>query len=133
MEDRIKHLEMIQAVIGRLSQHSFLIKGWSVTLVAAIIALSADGSDERFVWMAYFASFAFWCLDGHFLRTEKLFRALYDDVRQPGTEVPPFSMDTSRYKATCPNTLKVCFSWTLFLFHATVFASVILMMIVIVF
>ena len=34
MENKRAHLEMIQAVITRMAGNSFLIKGWSVTLVA---------------------------------------------------------------------------------------------------
>ncbi len=35
-----KHLEFLQAVITRMAGNSFLIKGWSVTLVAALLALT---------------------------------------------------------------------------------------------
>lgn len=34
-EDQRKYLEMIQAVIARLASNSFILKGWSVTLVGA--------------------------------------------------------------------------------------------------
>jgi hypothetical protein len=30
-ERRVKHLEMIQAVVARLGNNAFLIKGWSIT------------------------------------------------------------------------------------------------------
>ena len=40
-EARVQHLELIQGVIGRMGQNSFLLKGWSVTLVTALIALAA--------------------------------------------------------------------------------------------
>jgi hypothetical protein len=33
-ESELKHLEFIQGVIARLANNSFLLKGWSVTLVA---------------------------------------------------------------------------------------------------
>jgi len=35
-EDQRKHLELIQAVITRMAGNSFLIRGWSVTLVSAL-------------------------------------------------------------------------------------------------
>lgn len=41
-DNKVKHLEMIQAVINRMAQNSFLLKGWSVVLTAAIFALAAD-------------------------------------------------------------------------------------------
>ena len=46
MESKIAYLQMIQAVIARMAGNSFLIKGWSVTLVAALFAL-ADCQHER--------------------------------------------------------------------------------------
>ena len=41
-DKKLKHLEFVQNVITRMNTNSFLIKGWSVTLVAAIFALSAE-------------------------------------------------------------------------------------------
>jgi hypothetical protein len=38
-----KHLELIQAVISRMAGNSFLLKGWSVTLAAALLALGYLG------------------------------------------------------------------------------------------
>ena len=77
-EDRRKHLEMIQAVITRMAGNSFLIRGWTVTLVAALFALAADKANRSFVVIAYFPSIAFWCLDAYYLAQERRFRALYD-------------------------------------------------------
>ncbi|WP_373482985.1 hypothetical protein [Acetobacterium sp.] len=40
MENKTKHLEMIQSVISRMAGNSFTLKGWAVTLIAGIFALS---------------------------------------------------------------------------------------------
>ena len=40
---------------------------------------------------------AFWLLDGYFLWQERLFRALYDDVRTASSLVPLMSMDVRPY------------------------------------
>ena len=37
-ENRLRYLEAIQRIIDRLSNCSFLLKGWAVTLVAALVA-----------------------------------------------------------------------------------------------
>ena len=37
MESKIRHLEMIQGVINRLSTNSFLLKGWSLSLITGLI------------------------------------------------------------------------------------------------
>ena len=39
-EKKLKHLELTQGVLNRLANNSALLKGWSVTLVAALLALS---------------------------------------------------------------------------------------------
>lgn len=42
-DDLPDHLEMIQAVIERHARNSFLLKGWSLTLVAAVFLLAVRG------------------------------------------------------------------------------------------
>ena len=128
MERKIAHLEMLQAVITRMGANSFLLKGWSITLVAALFALAADKTNIYFVYLAYFPVAMFWFLDGYFLRQERLFRKLYDRVRSLSEEEIDFSMDTTPVASQVDGWLKVCFSSTLLAFHGTVFASVVLVM-----
>ncbi len=40
-----KHLELIQAVVDRHARSSFLLKGWSVTLVSAIVLLAVRSQE----------------------------------------------------------------------------------------
>jgi hypothetical protein len=80
--EQIKHLELIQAVVSRMASNSFLLKGWSVTLSAALVGLAA-GKDAnlKFAVLAVFAPLLFWGLDEYYLRQERLFRKLYDHIR----------------------------------------------------
>ena len=39
LEKVVKHLEMTQGIINRLANNSFLLKGWSMTLVVAATLL----------------------------------------------------------------------------------------------
>ena len=50
MEQKMKHLEFIQNVITRMNSNSFLIKGWAITLVSALFALAANGSNIHYVF-----------------------------------------------------------------------------------
>ena len=34
----VKHLEFIQGVVNRLGGNSFLLKGWSMTVLAAVLS-----------------------------------------------------------------------------------------------
>ncbi|EOY4610661.1 hypothetical protein ACP52F_003544 [Vibrio cholerae] len=77
-EDKRLHLELIQNVVSRMATNSFSIKGWTVTLVAALMALSAATASEKlFFFIAYVPAFAFWILDSYFLSLEKIYRKIY--------------------------------------------------------
>lgn len=80
-ENKIKHLEFILNVITRMNSNSFMIKGWCVTLVAALFALAAKDSEVKFAIIAYIVIPTFWVVDGFFIIREKHFRELYNQVR----------------------------------------------------
>ena len=90
--DRVKHLEMLQPVISRMASNSFALKGWSVTLTAALLGLAAHGSNPGFAIVAFYPALAFWGLDAYYLRQERRFRALYDAVRT-NADVQAFCMN----------------------------------------
>ncbi len=79
-EKKLKHLEFIQNVITRMNTNSFMIKGWAVTLVAALFALSDKTHQHHLYLIAFIPVPLFWLLDGFFLATEKRFRELYKKV-----------------------------------------------------
>lgn len=91
-EDHRKHLEMLQAVITRMAQNSFAIKGWSVTLVTALLAFQQRDSDRRFALLAVVAAAFFAVLDAYYLAVERSYRDLYNRVAS-GQEPRPFVME----------------------------------------
>lgn len=119
---------MIQGVISRMAHCSFLIKGWSVTLVTALFALAAAGTNQKFILLAYFPAFAFWSLDAYFLRQERLFRKLFDRVRTLPEEEVEYSLDASTEEAEVPRKALVAFSSTLLTFHGTIAGTIVLVM-----
>lgn len=128
-EDAIKHLEFIQNAITRMANNSFLLKGWTVTLVAALFALAAQNANPNFVYLAFFPLIAFWFLDAYYLRQERLFRALYNEVRKNDENTiqsEPFTMDTSPFKKTEKCWLQVMVSYTLGIFYLMIMLTVLL-------
>jgi len=125
MNLKVKHLEMIQVIISRMANSSFLLKGWSVVLVSALFALAAKDAEISFIFTAYFPALAFWILDGYFLGQERLFRKLYDQIRLTEEDKIDFSMDrssiTKKYEW-----LKAIFSKTLFIFHGAILGTIII-------
>ena len=81
----LKHLDYVQDAIGRMSNHSFTIKGWAVTIAAALLALGSQASHPAGLsGIAIGATLVFWGLDSYYLRQERLYRKLYDAVRAGG-------------------------------------------------
>lgn len=126
----IEHLKLIQGVINRMARNSFLLKGWSVVLISAFFALAAANSKIYFVFLSYFPLVVFWILDGYFLWQERLFRALYDYVRKLQEEDVDFSMNTGIVEKQVSPWANVVFSNTLLLFYGTIFASILIVMII---
>ncbi|MGE0407580.1 MAG: hypothetical protein AB7O65_14900, partial [Candidatus Korobacteraceae bacterium] len=97
MENKLKHLEFIQSAINRMASNLFLLKGWTITLIAALFALATKDSDRVYFLIAYIPAVMFWVLDGYFLSQERRFRSLYDYVRKLEDNQIDFSMDTSLF------------------------------------
>lgn len=131
MEAKLKHLELVQGVINRMAGNSFLLKGWSVTLVSALFALAAKDSTQFFIYLAYFPCLTFWSLDGFFLWQEKMYRKLYQEVTQKPPETIDFDLNAEKYKSEVDSWFSVCFSTTLKMFHGTIFGVIVLIMLLI--
>ena len=93
---------MIQNTITRMANNSFLLKGWAVTLLAGIFALVWEKDGLLHYLLAYIPVFMFWFLDAYYLQQERLYRGLYDEVRQSGTNIlfsmsPPSTSTKNSY------------------------------------
>lgn len=124
MSDKHKHMEFIQSVINRMAHNSFLIKGWSIVLVSALFALSANNTNEKYIFLAYFPVIIFWGLDAYFLSQERKFRALYDVVRQKKENEIDFSMNTSEVKKEGLNWVDSFLSRTIWPFYGVLGVSI---------
>lgn len=99
MSDKtFKHLDYIHNTINRMSNSSFLIKGWTISVVSILFIFSDDKMNGRFLLIAIIAVLIFWYLNGFFLQQERKFRALYDKVRKLSENEIDFSMSTDDFK-----------------------------------
>ena len=99
MEKKLKHLEFIQNAINRMANNSFIIKGWCITLVVALIALlEKENINKDYIPFSFIPLLFFWFLDAFFLKTERQYRRLYADVSKKGKKEIDFSMDITPYK-----------------------------------
>jgi hypothetical protein len=130
----IKHLELVQSVINRMSINSFVLKGWTVTVASALLALIVSNSQPLFGTIVLFTVLSFWGLDAYYLRQERLFRRLYDDVRRGGLSetsiVPPFSLSTAPYRPLVYSWFRTLWTRSVVGLHGVVVIGVILALIV---
>jgi hypothetical protein len=96
-EKKLKHLELIQGVIGRMGGNLFTLRGWMITLAVALsVAFLEVGRNELQIILAIVV-LIFWIHDAYFLSLERSYRCLYDKVRKLKEDDIDFSMDTSEF------------------------------------
>ncbi len=125
-----KHLEFIQNIINRMSNNSFLLKGWNVTVSSAVLVLIISNPNPLFAIVALLSSLSFWGLDAYYLRQERLFRSLYDDLRVSSNikkekKVEVFSLDTEKYETLVPSWFRTLWSKSIIWLHGVIIAVVI--------
>ena len=120
-----KEIDLIQNVINRMANNSFLIKGWSITLISAIILLTITPA-ERF--LSLLPLIGFWFLDSYFLRQERLYRKLYEWViaNRLNSSQYLFSLNATRFNSDVPTFFKTLISKTLLLFYFSLFLGIII-------
>lgn len=129
----IKHLEMIEAVIDRMAQNSFHLKGWAVTIVSLISAILISGNDRRLMILLLLPLISFWILDAHYLQLERKYQILYRNVIDDDSDAE-FSMDIRKIRISEEDkprisTLGCMFSKTERCFYGFILAAVIVLVI----
>lgn len=109
MENKVKHLEMIESVIDRMGHNSFQLKGWAVTLMSIVGALSAKGSDKSFMLLGLIPLIAFWFLDSYYLQLERKYRVMFEQVRAKDEADIDFDMNLKHVHYSEEDLKKVCF------------------------
>ena len=130
VEKKLKHLEMIQNIITRLANNSFSLKGWTVIFIAAVLGFAIKESDPNYIPLVLFPIFAFWGLDGYYLRQEKLFRSLYDKVRKLDEQDINFEMDISSTEDEVDSWRSVCVSRTILGFYGPILIVILILILI---
>jgi hypothetical protein len=128
-----KEIDLIQGVINRMANNSFMLKGWLISLIAVVLALSKDSllsCDTNLILLILcFPIIIFWYLDAFFLHREKCYRELYDWViknRMSSTE-NLYSLDFRPHKKKVKSIFRIMFSQTLFPFYGLAFLLLIIL------
>jgi hypothetical protein len=135
-ETKIRYLEMIQSVINRMASNSFLLKGWSVTLVTGILSLTGNKDEMNYFLLVYIPIIVFWLLDAYYLQLERKYRRLFEKVRDSNDIRIPFEMNLKRVRYLFNNDkskkkfsyIHCLFSPTEFLFYVPVAVAILIIL-----
>jgi len=129
-----KEIDLIQGVITRMANNSFMLKGWLISLIAVVLALSKDSllsCDLKLILLILcFPIIIFWYLDAFFLHREKCYRELYDWViknRMTSNE-KLYSLDFRPHQKKVKSIFRIMFSQTLFPFYGLAFSLLVILM-----
>jgi len=125
-EYMLKEIDIIQDIIKQMAFNSFMIKGWTITLV--VVSLLLKGTEKYQVWIAFIPLLVFWFLDAYFLRQERMYRILYDWVinNRLKTEEYLLDMKTRRFENEVQSIPRIMFSITLGWFYGSIAILVII-------
>ena len=90
-EDKRAYLQMLQEPICRMSTISAIFKGFAATIVAGISAISYASTNIWVLGLSFLPVLAFAVLDVYYLKLERKFRFLFEQVRMHKHEID-FSM-----------------------------------------
>lgn len=136
MENKVKHLEMIEKIIERMAKNCFQLKGWAMTLVALVGALGAkEGSEPKYMLLAFIPILAFWPLDAFYVQQERRYKALYREVTEIEESKIDFNLNTRLVKYTDDEAKRICFCKCMFsvselLFYIPLTAALIVLAII---
>ncbi len=128
MEKKLKHLDFLQLIITRMNVNSFLLKGWTVTLVSALFAFAAKDTNISYVLITYISTPLFWSLDGYYLSQERQYRSLYDAVRLKDDSVIDFDLNARMYYKGRNTWSSSILSKTLVLYYGTLILITLIVM-----
>ena len=128
MDDtKMKHLEFIQSIITRMANNSFMIKGWTITILAAIFLLADKETNINFVFVALIPTLFFFFLDAYYLQLERKYRKLYNLV-STGKSVESMSLQVlSSAKEDKTTFIQALFSKTIIIFYSCLVIALIAM------
>ncbi|MCW3990782.1 MAG: hypothetical protein NWE88_11995 [Candidatus Bathyarchaeota archaeon] len=120
----IRELEMVQSIVDRMANNSFMIKGWTVTLVVVSLLINSQSIHKIIAFLPWLV---FWILDAYFIHLEKCYRALHEwlIVTRPDSNECLFNLKAEkRFGDEVDGIITVMFSKTLVPFYGVIFVLI---------
>ena len=124
-----KEIDLIQGIISRMANNSFLLKGWLISLIAVVLALTKDTivatELSSFNVILLLPVVVFWYLDAFFLHKERCYRKLYDWVIANHANHSEnldyvYDLNYKRFENQVKTVFQIMFSKTLLIFYGLI-------------
>jgi len=105
-----------------MNTNSFQIKGMTIAIVSALLAIYASTANLAFVFLSIAPTILFWFLDSYYLQQERKFRGVYNNVcgLKNDVEVKPYEMPIQKFQGGQYCFCKVFFSKTIAWLYGTI-------------
>lgn len=121
-DEKMTYLQMLQEPICRMSTISAILKGFAATIVAGIASLTYCEVNTWILGLSFIPVLLFACLDVYYLKLEKKYRYLYEQVRIGKHEVD-FSMKHTKDNKIARSRIWDCIkSPSIWLFYPVIIA-----------
>lgn len=133
---KLEHLKMIQKIVDRMANNSFLLKGWAILVITTIFTFASNKRIDNNIQVILFTNvllLVFWGLDSYYLQQERKFRKLYDFVRLKKGNNSDFNMNTNQVTLTINESKKLCYFNCFLSITESLFYSVCIIMTVLVY
>ena len=127
-----KEIDLVQNCISRMANNSFLLKGWSISLISVILAIIYEKINPIQISLILdIIILYFWYLDAYFLREERKYRKLYEWIikERPKNNKRLYSLNAHRFDNKVDNIIDTMKSKTLKWFYGIPFTISIIVLI----
>jgi len=127
-----KEIGLIEGAIERMARNSFLIKGWTLSLIALVVTMTKCSLVIANLTV-FIAVIGFWWLDSYYLHLERAFRKLYEDrisKRAKGDWTGDlYVLNCGKYLSLVQRPVRVMFTSSTFPFYAGILLLLIIVLI----
>jgi hypothetical protein len=114
---RLKHLEMLQSLVARMSGYGANFKSYCITVTTAVCGFAITLQRPAVVLLALLPIITFALVDAQYLRIERRFRMLYERQRKEDWgSFPEFAIDLKSAPST--SYWAALGSWSVIAFYA---------------
>ena len=126
---RVKHLEMVQSIVSRMAGYSATLKNYCLTITVAICGFAVSAKEPLVLASAVIPIVVFALLDAQYLRLERQFRSIFDEIRKGDwSKIPDFEINLR--KAPKVFYIDVLISWSIGIFYIPLGVSLVVFTII---